>query len=91
MADTLITNDGTYEVFRREDGTEYAVLVAGGPRDNELKLREQAAAALDTNATFLAIASPTNAQNAAQLKAVTRQVNGIIRLVLSRLDTTDGT
>lgn len=56
---------------------------------NRTTIEQQATAALDTNRTFLAIASPTAAQNAAQAKALTRQMNGIIRLLLNRLDGTD--
>jgi len=47
--------------------------------------------ALANNATFQAIASPSNAQNAAQVQALTKQCNGIIRLLLGLLDTTAGT
>lgn len=55
---------------------------------NKATIEDQAATALGTNATFLAIASPTNAQIAAQVKALTRQNNGIIRLILNKLDGT---
>ncbi len=51
-----------------------------------------------SNATFLAIPSPTNAQNAAQVRALTqtqqtllKECSGLIRLVLSLLDDTAGT
>lgn len=57
---------------------------------NETTLTDKARSALTANATFLAIASPTNAQNATQIKALTRQVNALIRLVARALDTTDG-
>jgi hypothetical protein len=53
------------------------------------KLREQALAAHAANRTFVALNSPTNAQNAAQIKALTRQMNGVIRLLLGQLDGTD--
>lgn len=56
---------------------------------NEQTLRNQAMQARATNDTFLGIASPTNAQIAAQVKALTRQNNGLIRLVLRRFDSTD--
>jgi hypothetical protein len=58
-------------------------------QSNSTTLRQQADAALATNRTFIAIASPTNAQNAAQIKALSRQNNGIIRLVIDKLDGTD--
>lgn len=54
-------------------------------------LQAKAAAALATNATFLAIASPTAAQVAAQAKALTRQIDALIRIVANQLDSTSGT
>lgn len=56
---------------------------------NRQALTDQAAAALATNRTFLALASPTNAQIAAQVKALTRQNNALVRLALGLLDGTD--
>lgn len=56
---------------------------------NRATIQTQAATALDTNRTFLAIATPTNAQTLAQVKALTRQNNGIIRLLLNQLDGTN--
>lgn len=47
---------------------------------NQLQTKAQQALAL--NAAFLAVATPTAAQNAAQAKALTRQVNALIRLFL---------
>lgn len=58
-------------------------------RANRTTIETQATQALDTNRTFLANASPTNAQTLAQVKALTRQNNGLIRLLLNRLDGTD--
>ena len=43
------------------------------------------------NATYLAIASPTSAQNTAQVKALTRQVNALIKLAINDLGNTTGT
>jgi len=59
--------------------------------DNADSLRAKASQAFAINATFLALASPTNAQTLAQVKALTRETNAIIRLLLGALDTTDGT
>lgn len=56
---------------------------------NEQTVRERAGQALATNRTFLAVASPTNAQVVAQVKALTRQMNGLVRLVLGQLDATE--
>jgi trehalose-6-phosphate synthase len=41
----------------------------------------KAAPAIAANITYLAIASPSVAQNTAQLKALTRQTNALMRLV----------
>lgn len=69
---------------------------AGGMREIEPSVNgetiySRAEAALAANAAFLALGTPTNAQNAAQLKAVTRQVNALIRLTLGQLGTTSDT
>lgn len=60
-----------------------------GERTNAATIRDRAGQALAANTTFLAITSPTNAQTLAQVKALTRQNNGIIRLLLNRFDGTD--
>jgi len=56
---------------------------------NEETLQEQAIQALQNNRDFLAIGTPTNAQVLAQVRALTRQNNGIIRQLLGFLDGTD--
>lgn len=56
---------------------------------NRQSLLAQAAAALQTNRDFLAIASPTNVQVRDQVQALTRQNTALIRLVASLLDATD--
>lgn len=56
---------------------------------NETTLRERALAALDTNRAYIARTSPTAAQTAAQVKALSQQNNSLIRLLLGRLDGTD--
>ena len=54
-------------------------------------IRTQAEAALTANANYQAIASPTVAQNTAQIRLLTRECNGLIRILLDRLETTTGT
>lgn len=54
-------------------------------------IRNRAQTALTTNATYLALASPTNAQVIAQVRALTMECNGLIRLLLGQLDSTSGT
>lgn len=46
-------------------------------------------AAIDANKTFLAITAPTSAQAVAQVQALTRQVQGLLRLQRGRLDAVD--
>ena len=51
-------------------------------------IRAAATNALATNATFLGLATPTNAQVLAQVQALTRQMDGVIRLLTGRLEAT---
>lgn len=57
---------------------------------NVVTLRQRAGAAIAANITYLAIASPTNAQVAAQVRLLTRECTALIRLALSLTDSTDG-
>lgn len=94
MPRTLIETTATYRKYR--------VTTAGGAllgfdvetiltpeMTNEGQIRAQAANALATNRDFIALSPPTNAQVVAQVKALSRQNNGIIRLLLGALDATD--
>lgn len=56
---------------------------------NRDELLAKAVDALAGNKTFLDIASPNNAQVIAQVKALTRQVNGVIRLLTGRFEGTE--
>lgn len=58
---------------------------------NEADLIARAKTAITANAAFLAVTTPTTAQAVAQVKALTRQVNALIRLVGRDLLSTDGT
>lgn len=63
------------------------------PQDSAQKRRDTIESrirdAIAQNSTYLAIGTPTNAQNAAQLKALTRQVQGLLRLRGGVLDALD--
>lgn len=52
---------------------------------NRATLLTQARNALGANATYLGIGAPTNAQVVAQVQALTRQVNGLIRFAVNDL------
>lgn len=56
---------------------------------NRRTLEQRAVTALAANATYLARTSPTTAQQTAQIKALTQQVNALIRLQAGALDATD--
>lgn len=58
---------------------------------NRAALIAKARAAQTTNATFLAINSPTTAQLQAQSKALTRQTNALIKLAVGDLADQAGT
>jgi len=50
-------------------------------KDAVAALLNKASNAVATNVTYLAIASPTNAQTVTQVRALTRQTNALMRLV----------
>lgn len=81
------------EVFP-SGATNHTIITTPGantPAANQAALQQRAQAALTNNVTYLAIPSPTNAQAVTQVSALTRQVDGIIRLLLNQFDTITGT
>ena len=87
---TVETMDATYPSGAK-DHTVITTPGAGTPAANQQSIQSKAQAALVNNATYLAIPSPTTAQAVAQVAALTREVNAIIRLLLNQFDTTTGT
>lgn len=87
----MATTTQTVETW--QDGklieTRQVQVVTTPEQDNEQSIRQAAAQALVTNRTYLGVASPTAAQTTAQVKALSRQNNGLIRLLLGLLDGTD--
>lgn len=54
---------------------------------NTAIVQARAAAALAGNATFLALASPTNGQTIAQVQLLTKECSALIRLTLAQMAT----
>lgn len=87
----MATTTQTVEIYRDSQlvGTQQVTITTTPEQDNSLTLQQQATAALAANRTYVALASPTAAQTTAQVKALSRQNNGLIRLLLGLLDGTD--
>jgi hypothetical protein len=66
-----------------------ALVTAAAEQANHDTIVSQATTAISSNQTYLGIASPTNAQVVAQDRALTQQMNTVIRLVIAKLDGTD--
>lgn len=85
--------EGGLEIEFASDLTAAQVLAvkarAESKNTNEETLRTQAHTALQANRDFIAIVTPTNAQVLAQVKALSKQSNGVIRMLLAQLDGTD--
>lgn len=79
---------GTIIEQRPSTAAEQAAVTADTANTNADTLRAAASGALDTNRTYLAIATPTNAQVSAQVRALTQQNVRIIRLLLGMFDGT---
>lgn len=65
------------------------VLRCASPNANAEELRRRAAAATVANRNYLAIPTPSQAQATAQVAALTRQVNALIRFALQEFDGTE--
>lgn len=63
----------------RKNGVAVSFAADGNNKQARDGLRTQATQAVADNATYLAIGSPTNAQNLAQIRSLTQQNNRIIR------------
>jgi len=92
----LIEDNGRVRRYRilddanQEIGTDEETVRTPG-QVNETTMRNRVAVALTANATYLALATPTNAQTTAQVQRLTRECSALIRLLVGLLDTTDGT
>ena len=89
---TQTLSDGsTVETITYDDGSQSIQTTPGPgtPAANLGTLTQQARSAMVANRTYTALASPTTAQQTAQIKALSQQNNGIIRLLLGQLDATN--
>lgn len=73
-------------------GTNYTPRQVDPQQTNSSTLLDNLQNALDNvNPAFLAIGAPSNAQMIAQVKALTRQVNALIRQEMKQFDSLAGT
>lgn len=91
---TLKTDDGVVRRYQVKNDAgdvigEDIEPSPGSSLANQAAIYDAARQALGTNRNYVATASPTAAQTTAQVKALARQQNGIIRLLLNALDATD--
>lgn len=77
---------GGYDTIKPNNNVISTQQVEVPVRDaNERSIRDKAKLALTANGDFLALGSPTNAQILAQIRLLTRECNGVIRLLLAEL------
>ena len=88
-SETWVFNEAGDRV--RQPSTEFVDDAAIVAAENARTLRERAASAIASNAAYLTLTTPTNAQNVAQLRTLTRECSALIRLALAAFDTTDDT
>lgn len=92
----LISDDGTTQVYRVNDdsGNRIGTDVVTTPttaQTNAAMLQAAVLAAIAGNITYIGTASPTAAQTTVQVKALSRQMDALIKLTFGQTDTTDGT
>lgn len=76
---TRTANGGTVE-HRVRSGTD---------TDRAQQLQARMVQAIAANTTYIALAAPSTAQNTAQIKALTRQVQAMLRLAQGQLAAVD--
>jgi hypothetical protein len=91
LADTTVefrAYDGADELLEQRPATPQEIATYEQAETNATiaELRAQGEKALGKNADFLALDPPTNPQIAAQVEALTKQMNGLIRQVLQQWD-----
>jgi len=95
LTDTTVTlaDGSTVQTITYTDGGKSVTYVPGPgtPAANQQTIQQRAVSAMDANNTYLALAAPSNAQVAAQVKLLTRETTGLIKLALGLLSDTTGT
>lgn len=89
MAEVVVRDTPEYTLYRDAGPgwvSERVEWKPGSAAYNEQQIRDKARQALASNASFLALATPTNAQTVAQVRALTRQTNALLRLYLDALN-----
>ena len=87
---------GTRTVYDADGKPVETVEIKGLPVEppgekNRRSIEDRLRQRIDANRDYLALASPTAAQQRAQVARLTRENNALIRLVLGLLDTADDT
>lgn len=91
---TLTDNDGSTLHYTVDNNAGTATLTSVDPspvRTNRDNIHAAANTALANNREYLTLNPPTAAQVGAQVRALTRQVQGLIRLTLNALNVADDT
>lgn len=89
---TKVAEDAGLEVIAtrtKNGGTVEYRPKPGSAAERAHQLDERLGQAIGSNSVFLALVSPTNVQVVAQVRALTRQVNAMLRLQRGELDEVD--
>jgi len=89
MPETIIYENADVRVWQDDTGRQRLEPQPGTNAANRQQIVDAARTALIANRAFNAITTPTNAQVLTQVRALTRQMNGAIRVLLDAYDSTD--
>lgn len=89
---TKLSEDVNVEVWATRTangGTVERRIKTGSDADRAQQLQLRLVQAITVNTTYIALGSPSAAQNTAQIKALTRQVQAVLRLAQGQLSQVD--